>query len=121
MAHARKIYLSPTVKIALRVFREWERTWGEKVPGAVKCLAKDIDNLLPFLRCHVEHRRIIRTTNVIERLFREVRRRLKVMGTFSDVASCNRIMYSLFAYHNTRWTRTCYRIKEIASTYKKAA
>jgi len=120
-AHAGQIYLSPTVKMAMRVFREWERTWGDKVPRAVKCLAKDIDNLLRFLECPSQHYRIIRTTNVIERLFRELRRRLKVMGTFSDTASCKRITYSLFAYHNTRWTRTCYRIKQIASTYKKAA
>jgi putative transposase len=121
IAHARQIYLSPTVKIAMRVFREWERTWRDKVPRAVKCLAKDIDNLLPFLRCPDPHHRIIRTTNVIERLFRELRRRLKVMSTFSDTASCKRIVYSLFAYHNTRWKRTCYRIKEIACTYRRAA
>jgi len=121
VAHARQIYLSPTVKIAMRVFREWERTWRDKVPRAVRCLAKDIDDLLRFLDCPWEHHRIIRTTNVIERLFREIRRRLKVMGTFSDTASCKRITYSLFAYHNTRWTRTSYRIKQIALTYRRAA
>lgn len=121
IAHARQIYLSPTVKIAVRVFREWEKTWRDRCPKAVKCLAKDIDKLLRFLECPVEHHRIIRTTNVIERLFRELRRRLKVMGTFSDTASCKRITYSLFAYHNTRWTRTSYRIKEIALTHKQAA
>lgn len=43
IAHARQIYLSATVKIAMRVFREWERTWQDKVPQAVKCLARDID------------------------------------------------------------------------------
>lgn len=121
IAHARQIYLSPTVKIAMRVFRDWEKTWRDRCPKAVKCLAKDIDKLLRFLQCPLEHHRIIRTTNVIERLFKELRRRLKVMGTFSDTASCKRITYSLFAYHNTRWTRTCYRIKEIALTRKQAA
>jgi len=121
IAHARQIYLSPTVKIAMKVFREWEKTWRDRCPKAVKCLAKDIDKLLRFLECPVEHHRILRTTNVIERLFRELRRRLKVMGTFSDTASCKRITYSLVAYHNTRWTRTSYRIKEIALTHKQAA
>ncbi len=121
VAHARKIYLSPTVKIAMRTFREWERTWRDKVPQAVRCLARDIDKLLVFLECPVEHHRIIRTTNVIERLFRELRRRVKVMGTFSDTPSCKRITYSLFAYHNTRWVRSSYRIKEIALTNRQAA
>lgn len=121
VGHARQIYLSPTVKIAMRVFRDWERTWRESCPKAVNCLARDIDKLLPFLDRPVEHHRIIRTTNVIERLFRELRRRVRVMGTFPDTASCKRITYSLFAYHNTRWTRTSYRIKEIARTNKQAA
>ncbi len=121
IAHARRIYLSPTVKTGMRAFREWEKTWRHKAPNAVQCLAKDIDKLLPFLQCPLEHHRIVRTTNVIERLFRELRRRLKVMGTFPDSASCKRITYAIFAYHNTRWTRTSYRIKKIALTYQQAA
>jgi len=43
------------------------------------------------------------------------------MGAFSDTASCKRITYSRFAYHDTRWTRTSYQIKEIALTHKRAA
>ena len=87
-------FTSPTVKIAMRVFRECERTWRDKAPKAVKCLARDIDKLLRFLECPIEHRRIIRTTNVTERLFREVRRRVRVMGTFADTTSCKCITYS---------------------------
>jgi transposase-like protein len=121
IAQARQIYLSPTVKTALNVFRVWEKTWRGRCPKAVRCLARDIDKLLPFLNCPVEHHRIIRTTNIIERVFKELRRRLRVMGGFSDVKSCKRITYSLFAYHNTRWIRMSSRIKEIASTYKQAA
>jgi transposase-like protein len=121
IAQARQIYLSETVKTAMKVFREWERTWRRRCPKAVRCLARDIDKLLQFLKCPREHHRIIRTTNIIERVFKELRRRLRVMGTFSDAKSCKRIIYSLFAYHNTRWTRMSSRIKEIASTYKQAA
>ena len=121
IAQARQIYLSPTVKTAMKVFRAWERTWRGRCPKAVACLARDIDKLLQFLKCPVEHHRIIRTTNIIERLFKELRRRLRVMGAFSDAESCKRITYSLFAYHNTRWTRMSSRIKEIALTQKQAA
>lgn len=121
IAHARQIYLSPTVKIAMRVFRQWERTWRGKVPNAVACLARDIDKLLVFLNCPKEHHKKIRSTNVIERQFREIRRRLRVMGTFPDTASAKRMILSLFVYHNTRWERPSTRIKEIASTYKKEA
>ena len=124
VAHARKIYLSPTVKIALRVFREWERTWRDKAPKAVRCLARDIDNLLVFLKCPVEHHRIIRTTNVMAPkapLFRELKRRVRVMGTFPDMGSCRRMIYAFFTYHNRRWARSSYRIKEIALNQKQVA
>ena len=118
---ARQIYLSPTIKIAMRVFRGWERTWRERVPQAVACLARDIDKLLQFLKCPPEHHRIIRTTNIIERLFREMRRRLKVMGTFPNIASAKRMTFGLFTYYNTRWERPGNLIKQIAITQKEAA
>ena len=116
-----RIYLSPMIKIAMRVFREWERTWHERVPRAVACLARDIDKLLQFLKGPPEHHRITRTTNIIERLFREMRRRLKVMGTFPDIASAKRMTFSLFTYYNTRWERPGNLIKQIAITQKEAA
>lgn len=121
IAQARQIYLSPTVKIAMHTFRQWEKTWGEQVPKAVACLARDIDKLLVFLNCPREHHKKIRTTNVIERQFREFRRRLRVMGTFPDIASARRMIFSLFVYHNTRRERPNTRIKEIAATHKKKA
>ena len=39
---------------------------GDKARKAVKCPAMDNDNLLRFLKCPVEHHKIVRTTNVIE-------------------------------------------------------
>jgi transposase-like protein len=121
IAQARKIYLSSSVKIALREFRQWERTWRDRVPRVVSCLEQDIDKLLPFLNCPESHRVKVRTTNVIERQFREFRRRLSVMGTFPDFSSAQRMLFSLFVYHNTRWERSGSKIKEIALTYKKDA
>ncbi len=121
IAQARQIYLSPTVKIGMRKFREWEKAWRELVPKAAACLGRDIDKLLVFLDCPREHSKKIRTTNVIERQFREIRRRLRVMGTFPDSASAERMTFSLFVYHNTRWERANTRIKEIAETNKNKA
>ena len=121
IAQARQIYLASTVKIGMRQFREWEKAWRELVPKAVACLGRDIDKLLVFLNCPREHGKKIRTTNVIERQFREIRRRLRVMGTFPDSASAQRMTFSLFVYHNTRWERSNTRIKEIAETNKNKA
>ncbi|MDD3250715.1 MAG: transposase, partial [Smithellaceae bacterium] len=49
----------------------------------------------------------IRTTNAIERRFREVKRRTRPMGVFSDKTSMERILYAVFAYENLKentWT-----------------
>ena len=45
----------------------------------------------------------IRTTNIIERGFKEVKRRVKVMETFRTFESCIRILYSLLRLQNENW------------------
>src|SRR3989304_5492567 len=83
-----------------RVFADkWERIY----PKAVLCLRKDIDDLLTFFRFKEEPvRKAVRTTNAIERRFREVRRRKRPMGVFSDRTSMERILYAVFTYENKK-------------------
>ncbi len=45
----------------------------------------------------------VRTTNVIERLFRELRKRIRPMCMFADGASCDRLVYALFMKTNKQW------------------
>jgi transposase-like protein len=45
-------------------------------------------------------RRRVRTTNAIERRFREVRRRTRPMGTFQDRTSMDRILFAVFTHEN---------------------
>jgi transposase-like protein len=54
--------------------------------------AFSIDNLLSFFAVPASHWKKVRTTNVIERAFREVRRRTRSMSSFSNLASCDRIV-----------------------------
>lgn len=77
--------------------------WEDTYPKAVRCLMKDLDELLTFYEFPDSGwRKASRTTNAIERRFREVRRRTRPMGVFSDRTSIERIMYALFAYENQR-------------------
>jgi len=62
----------------------WKKRWQRKSPKAVNCIEKDFDKLIPIFEFPKNIRKMIRTTNVIERCFREVRRRLKVMGYFQN-------------------------------------
>ena len=55
-----------------------------------------------------EHRRMVRTTNPIERMFREARRRTRSIGTFVNDASIERIVFGLVAYFNRKYAaRVC--------------
>jgi transposase-like protein len=42
----------------------------------------------------------VRTTNAIERRFREIRRRTRPMGTFQDKTSMERILFAVFTHEN---------------------
>ena len=77
--------------------------WGKFYPKAVKCLVTDEEQLLSFFQ--IKESSLwsqIRTTNAIERRFREVRRKPRPMGVFSDRTSMERILFAVFTYENLR-------------------
>ena len=118
---AAQIMYAITSRKAANQFRRWRDKWQDKIPRAVKCLERDFDKLIPFLEFAASFHKVIRTTNVIERCFREVRRRLKVMGSFQDSKSCKRIVVSLFEYLNKKWSKRIHRIKDITEYYLEVA
>jgi putative transposase len=65
-------------------------------PTAVACLQRDLDACLTFYDFPKTHWKTIRTTNVIERLFLEVKRRSRKMGTaFRNENSCLLMFYAV--------------------------
>jgi putative transposase len=72
-------------------------------PRAIRCLENDLDDMLHFLDCPVSHRIKIRTTNIIERSFREVRRRTKTISCFNNSQSVDRIIYGVMNHLNNNW------------------
>ena len=103
IAGARKIYLVENKIQAITRFKAWKKIWEKICPEAVRCIEKDLEELLNFLDCPNTHRIRIRTTNAIERSFREIRRRTKVFTCFSNSASSDRIIYAIFTHLNNSW------------------
>jgi putative transposase len=96
-----KIYTAKNLVEAQTYTKRWTRSWAEKYPRAVKCLHDDIEDLFTcFQFTDLDFRKAIRTTNAIERRFREVRRRTRPMGVFSNRTSIERILYAVFMYEN---------------------
>jgi transposase-like protein len=81
--------------------RRFANRFENDYPAAVACLRNDLDQLLTCFRYKREaDRRAVRTTNAIERRFREVRRRTRPMGTFQDITSMDRILFAVFTHEN---------------------
>ena len=75
--------------------------WENLYPKAVACLRTDLADLLTcFCYPTLSERKAVRTTNAIERRFREVRRRTRPMGTFQDKTSMDRILFAVFMHEN---------------------
>lgn len=104
----RRIPNAKTLVDARRAARRFADRWEGKYPAAVRCLRNDLDDLLACFRCRDEEwRRATRTTNAIERRFREVRRRTRPMGVFMSRDSIERILFAVFSYENSKQgTRT---------------
>ena len=100
---ARVIYLAPSRREAVRRYWQWASRWRDSEAKAVECLEKDLDELLNFFDFPEKHRSKIRTTNAIERVFREVRRRIRTMSCFENWRSCERIIFAIFHYYNKKW------------------
>jgi len=88
----------PQAWSAARAFAD---RWGDAYPKAVACLRADLDDLLTCFRYKtLKQRKAVRTTNAIERRFREVRRRTRPMGVFQDRTSMDRILFAVFTHEN---------------------
>ena len=90
-----------TLPRARSAARRFANRWAAHYPLAVACLRDDLDELLTCW-CYktLVQRKAVRTTNAIERRFREVRRRIRPMGVFSDRTSMDRILFAVFNHEN---------------------
>jgi transposase-like protein len=108
-----KIYTASTRKKAVEAYLRWARKWRGKYPRAVRSVERHIEELLNIFLCPPQHRRYIRSTNLIERSFREVRKRTRPMSVFTNPASCDRIIFGVISKLNMQWRRNP--LKEFAN------
>lgn len=92
---------APNEPAARHAARRLADKFEERFRPAVACLRNDLDELLTCFRYKtLPERKTVRTTNAIERRFREVRRRTRPMGTFQDITSMDRILFAVFVHEN---------------------
>ena len=77
--------------------------YQESFPAAMKCLGQDLQEVLTALKFPLVHRARIRTTNLLERLFGEGRRRTKVIPRFSSEASGLSLVFAVLVDASEGW------------------
>lgn len=90
----RSIFYAPSLEKAKELFQAFRDRWEREIPSAVKCLANSIDSCLTFFKYPPEEWISLRTTNIIERLNKEFKRRTKVM----EIVAGERACYNLLAF-----------------------
>ena len=100
-------YNQETVEEALESFKSLTRKWYLSEPSAVEVLKHNLQSTLTYYIFEKEEWRKVRTNNILEREFRELRRRIKVMdSSFNDRDSASRYAASTFSYLNQNYPAT---------------
>ena len=102
-AEAKQVFYATSKSEALAIFKAFKEKYQSTLPEIVELIEKDLDELLAFYEFPYAHWAKIRSTNIIERAFKEFRRRIKIMETFPNEQSCLRIMFSLAKLLNENW------------------
>jgi putative transposase len=72
-------------------------------PAAAAVIERDVDALVCHLRFPSEHRKRVRSTNLLERTFVEVRRRTKVIGRFPGETSALSLIWAVLELSSRGW------------------
>ena len=90
----RSIFYASSKEKAMEFFDIFKERWQRDLPSAVKCLENSLEACLTFFICPEEEWISLRTTNIIERLNKEFKRRTKPMEIVAGENAC----YTLLAF-----------------------
>jgi putative transposase len=99
----RRLYESVDLESARKVRDQIIKTYGSKAPKATALLDEAFDDITAVLALPLKYRKRLRTTNGVERLNQEIRRRERVIRIFPNAASVIRLMGALLMEHDEKW------------------
>jgi transposase-like protein len=103
-ADLRAIFAAPdrdqALQIATSVAEEWRKKGNQRVAERIE---EHVEECLTCLAFPESHRRRIRTTNGLERLNQEIKRRTRVVRIFPNEESCLRLVTALAVEQSEEW------------------
>ena len=98
-----QVFHAPTYAAALKRGRDLIAKFKDRYPAAMECLERDLEECVTSLRFPEAHHQRIRTTNRLERLNGESRRRTKVIPRFPTERSCLSLLYASLITASKHW------------------
>ncbi len=94
--------------------RQFLSRYSRELPTATETLAKHLEECLTFYLFPERHWKHIRTSNVIERVFKEVKRRTRVIGRFPNETSALVMVFSILEGEGLKWQKVRMKVEDIA-------
>jgi putative transposase len=88
----RSIFYASSRDKSIKFFSDFKEKWIKETPSAVKCIENSIDSCLTFFSFPEDEWISLRTTNIIERINKEFKRRTKPMEILAGEQSCYNIL-----------------------------
>ena len=100
---ARGCYEAASPALAMLLRDDFVQTYERELPAVVACFRDDFEACIAHLRFPLQHRKVIRTTNLLERLFLEERRRTKIIPHAFGERPVLKLMYAAVIRAADRW------------------
>jgi len=102
-AAIRTAFVQETFDDAVRQWRQIADSFRDRFPGLAKCMDEAEADVLAFMTFPEEHRTKIHSTNPLERVNKEVKRRTNVVGIFPNDAAITRLVGAILIEQNDEW------------------
>jgi len=99
----KQIWLQPDKQSALSMASLLIKDYEKRFPEAIQCLENGLEDSLQFYEFPEIDKRRISSTNVVERIIREIRRRSRVIGVFPNQESYVRLITSYLIEYSEDW------------------
>ncbi len=99
----KQIWLQPDKESALKVAELGCKEYEKRFPQAIRCLEEGLEDSLQFYDFPEIDKRKISSTNVVERIIREIRCRSRVIGVFPCQDSYVRLITSYLIEYSEDW------------------
>lgn len=100
------VYTAPSESAAKERFAEFTQKWGQQYPAIIKMWDNAWSEFVPFLDYDVEIRRVICSTNAIERLNKEIKRRADDVEIFPNPAAFLHLATAVVIEAHDEWQVT---------------